>query len=167
MNTPSILLEPNEYKGWFLSWAESHDNKNNFRAQKGAAFLFAAQPKELIAKIDEAETVTVKLKKPIKALWRDQYGHSKREVVEIHSLIRDCVYFTLESGEERYCWLKDLKPEEKNDRKFIQCCPHNDRILKKHQKMVDKIRFMNAMNEELLKSLKLVTDADVILAAKG
>lgn len=165
MTEIQIKLVPGEYRGFALSWSNQSSGKN-FRGTKGLKDVFAASPSELIAEIDKIEKITARISPPIKALMRDDYS-GKREPVEIHTVIDDKVYFKKQSGEEGLCWLKDMRPDAEKKRKFIQCCKANEKTLQKYRKQADKIRFMSAMNEELLKRLIPVTDADVLIAAKN
>lgn len=161
-----ITLEPNQHKGWSLDWREDHENRNNWVARKGSALLFGDTPKLLLEKIDSAETVRARLKPPIKVLLRGRYDHAFAPAV-IHTVCNHECYLTRADGKEETVLLCDLKPGDSTLRAIvIHDTKQNHAILKRGIALRHKAHVLTKQAEKLASTVKCVTEADILIAAK-
>ena len=165
---PSIKIEPTEYRGWTLSYSESHDHQSDWKAEKGEATCHARNPEALCWEIDKMEKRTARVKPPIHALYHNGYSTGLKPAT-IHTVIDNMVYFTSE-GEEQCAYLKDMAIKEDGEsgrRRFLHDTKENRSKLDKIASLHAKASELNQQARQIEKTLKQVTDADVIIAAGG
>lgn len=163
----NIKIEPEEHKGWKLKYSEQHDSKNNWTATKACGYLFAETPKALIAAIDEREELTVRLKKPLKVLYRGQYDNTFTHA-EVHAVCKDVVYIRTPKGEVMM-FLSQLRPGEKQEYGrgiMIHDTKANHRLLQQGIKLRRQASELTKKAEAMVLQVSKVTDADILIAAK-
>jgi hypothetical protein len=169
MNNIEIKIDPSEHKGWTLKYAEQHDLEHNWSATKGIGYLFADTPKNLILAIDEREKITVRLKPPIKVLYKGQYDNAFQPA-DVHTVANNVVYIRGSNGKEETTFLDSLRPGNKDQYGcgiLIHDCKENRKLLNEGIQLRREAADLTKKAEELVRRVKRVTDADVLIAAKG
>ena len=166
---PQIKIEPNEYKGWSISFTDTRED-NNFTAQKSNAYLFGHSLQELLFKVDKHERLIVKFSKPIKCLWKDGHGF-KFEPIEINAVCGETIYFSTNDGKQKTRFMPDLRPDQAKARGsmariYILDSTKNNALLKKGCELKKKANELNKQAEELAGKVIKLTAADIFVAAK-
>lgn len=163
-----ITFNPPEHKGWKLQYQRQHNSVGCWQAQKGIHTLFVDSPDKLIPAIDERERITVRLKHPIKVLYKGQYDNAFQPA-EVHTIANDLVYIRGSNGKEETTWLEHLRPGHKDEYGkglMIHDSKENRRMLETGIKLRREAAELTKKAEELVRRVKRVTDADVLVAAK-
>lgn len=165
-----ITIEPNTHKGWSIEWREDHENRNNWMAKKGSAMLFADTPTLLVREIEKNEVVRARLNPPLKILFKGRYDNAFCEAI-IHTVCDGTAYLTRQSGKEackdETVFLSDLKEKENSHRAVaIHDTKSNRAILNKGVALRKKSQELNKKAEALAITVKTVTEADILIAAK-
>lgn len=166
-----VILDPQEYRGWTLSFCKSHDRQSDWQARKNGAFLSANCPEQLYWKIEEEEKQAQRIEPPIRALWKSPWGGRPGWIqVEIHTLVgKGCHFRVVEDGQEHFANLRDfsLDRESNRERRFIHDSTENRDLMAEARKEEEKMNRASRKMEELLARLRPVSDADVEIAARG
>lgn len=164
-----ITFNPPEHKGWKLQYQRTHNSVGCWQATKGIHTLFADSPEKIIPAIDEREKITVRIKHPIKALYKGQYDNAFRPA-DVHTVANNLVYIRGSDGKEQTTWLEHLRPGHKDEygqALLIHDSKENRKLLETGIKLRRHAAVLTKKADELVRKVKRVTDADVLIAAKG
>lgn len=168
MRKPVLKIEPDNYRGWKLGWAKSHDGKSDWRAEKGSHSLFADSLDSLAEKVNRAERVTVRLDPPLDVLVRDRWnGSGDLKPAQLWSVCDDVAYLRLAGGGDETVFLSELRPDAgaENERVFW-AGPDAADNLRQQALVAERVRELHGELAALKRAMRRVTDADVLLAAK-
>lgn len=163
-----VKLDPDEYRGWKLSFAKSHDRESDWQARKNGTALYANCPESLYWKIEETEKKARRIEPPIRALWLAGFGKPGWQAVEIHTIIGNGFHFrTVLDGEEHFEQMRSvsLDRDQNRERKFIFHSDENLEVMAKARKAREKSQKAEREAEQLMRTLRPVSDADLQLAA--
>ena len=163
-----VKLDPDEFRGWKLSFRKSHDRESDWQARKGGNLMAANCPESLYWKIEEAEKQARRIDPPVRALWSGGHGQAKWQGVEIHTLIGNGFHFrTVLDGEEHFERMSSvsLDRDQNRERRFIFNSEENLALMGQARKAQEKSHKAAREAERLMKTLRPVSDADLQLAA--
>lgn len=164
---PQIVIEPKTWKGWTLTFHESHDRKSDYSAERGGVNLFAPSLDELMEKIRDTEQILLRLPLPLKIFARDRYGHSSSlKEAQVHTIHNQAFIYTGADGTYSGSMHELNAAEDKaTDRKYFLDTPENRAKRTKADALDDRASKMHGEASRLRRSLRPLTEADVRLAA--
>jgi hypothetical protein len=173
MNTDKyeITITPATYKGWKLGINPVAHNGEIFNARLGTKVLTADTLQGLLIELRETEKVALKIEPPIAAYKLNDYNKT-RTLISIHTVIRDEFYFTEEDEGERRDNLSVLKPKAEintgTERSglYIAADEHTEGVYEQLAALQKKMDEIHRKARKLRQTLKPITDAQVLLAAR-
>lgn len=172
MSEFTILISPDTYRGWKLSFCKSHDRQSDYHANNATGqFLAAPTLEELLQKIRDQQMVTKRLKKPLKALVVESHNASSFSRASIHTISGNHFIYRTANGETKSHHLGNLRLNDGSERHYresawIHDTPENRRILAEIKRLGRVMDDARAKQQRAERSLVPLTDADVRIAAK-
>lgn len=169
MSEYEIKIEPSEYKGWHLSYCKQNSERN-FRAAKAGDWRYAESLAELLREVDAAEQVALRLNPPMRVLFKDHYG-TAFEPATIDAVVGGRLYLTTAKG-QRTSNVENLHPPKDGAGSYgrdtiIHDSKANHAIMKRGVELLKKSKEIARQAEQMAGKVRVVTEADVLLAAKG
>ena len=162
-----LAVVPSVYKGWTLKYYGNADS-DKFRAEKGNLYRHADTLDGLLRACSEAEEITVKLRRPLKAYRKDSYGGRLVRCGIVAVCGKRFVYRD-EKGETHEGFLSNLslRDGESSRRDWFADNSTNKRIREAIKALKLQIEGLTAKVESLRKRVVPLTEADVMTACKA
>ena len=162
-----LAVVPGVYKGWTLKYYAYADS-DRFRAEKENLYRHAETLDALLRACSEAEEITVKLRRPLKAYRKDSYGGRLSRCLVVAVCGKLFVYRD-EKGETHEEFVSNLAlgDGESSRREWFADNAKNKRIRAEIKTLKAQIDGLSAKVESLRKRIVPLTEADIMTACKA